>query len=92
VGRHSIATLKPRLSKVLAYSMLGPGIILILVSVLGSLIASSWLIDRAIREQAKLQVEDSVSELSSHLGTIEELSQARLEQKKWQVSVAGKSQ
>ena len=37
-----------------------------------------------------MQVEDSISELSSHLGTIEELSQARLEQEKSQnMSLSG---
>ncbi|HEX8818080.1 MAG TPA: diguanylate cyclase [Terriglobales bacterium] len=74
-----ITSLTPRLPKTLAYAILGPGITLLVVSVVGCLIASSWLIERAIREQANADMEDSVSELSSHLGTIEDLSQARLQ-------------
>jgi len=49
------------------------------MTVLGALYLSSWFIDQTIRSRAQHEIDDTISELNSHLSTIEELSSSRLE-------------
>jgi diguanylate cyclase (GGDEF)-like protein len=71
--------MKPKRPRKLIYSMVLPGILLILASVIGALYLSSWFVEQTIRSRAQHEIDDTISELNSHLSTIEDLSVARLE-------------
>src|ERR1041385_994063 len=71
--------MKIRRPKKLAYTMVLPGAVLIFITVLGALYLSSWFVNQTIRSRAQHEIDDTISELNSHLSTVEELSSARLE-------------